>query len=45
MPAAGRLDVSGPATHRFGFDETQQAYDVFADAGTDGALKLALFRP
>ncbi|MFJ9949750.1 zinc-dependent alcohol dehydrogenase family protein [Kitasatospora sp. NPDC091207] len=44
MLAAGRLDVSGLVTHRFGLDEMQEAYDVFADAGSNGALKVALFR-
>lgn len=44
MLAAGRLGVSGLVTHRFGLDEMQEAYDVFADAGTNGALKVALFR-
>ncbi|GAA2744097.1 zinc-dependent alcohol dehydrogenase family protein [Kitasatospora cinereorecta] len=44
MLAAGRLDVSGLVTHRFGLDEMQDAYDVFADPGTTGALKVALFR-
>ncbi|BFV60638.1 zinc-dependent alcohol dehydrogenase family protein [Kitasatospora sp. CMC57] len=44
MLAAGRLDTGGLITHRFGLDEMQDAYDVFADAGTSGALKVALFR-
>ncbi|MER5352133.1 zinc-dependent alcohol dehydrogenase family protein [Kitasatospora sp. NPDC002551] len=44
MLAAGRLDVSGLVTHRFGLDEMQEAYDVFAAAGENGALKVALFR-
>ncbi|MDH6706674.1 alcohol dehydrogenase [Kitasatospora sp. MAA19] len=42
--AAGRLDVAGLVTHRFGLDEMQDAYDVFADAAATGALKVALFR-
>ncbi|MFJ2866076.1 zinc-dependent alcohol dehydrogenase family protein [Kitasatospora sp. NPDC087314] len=42
--AAGRLDVAGLVTHRFGLDEMQDAYDVFADAAETGALKVALFR-
>ncbi|MGA5823808.1 zinc-dependent alcohol dehydrogenase family protein [Kitasatospora sp. NPDC094028] len=42
--AAGRLDVAGLVTHRFGLDEMQDAYDVFADAADTGALKVALFR-
>ncbi|MEV4611612.1 zinc-dependent alcohol dehydrogenase family protein [Kitasatospora sp. NPDC049258] len=44
MVAAGQLDVSALVTHRFGLDEMQDAYDVFADAGDNGALKVALFR-
>ncbi|MFG2823320.1 zinc-dependent alcohol dehydrogenase family protein [Kitasatospora sp. NPDC048365] len=44
MLAAGRLDTAGLVTHRFGLDEMQDAYDVFADAGGNGALKVALFR-
>ncbi|MGW2370969.1 zinc-binding dehydrogenase [Kitasatospora sp. NPDC001683] len=42
--AAGRLDVAGLVTHRFGLDELQDAYDVFADAADTGALKVTLFR-
>ncbi|MET8628759.1 alcohol dehydrogenase catalytic domain-containing protein [Kitasatospora sp. NPDC004669] len=42
--AVGRLDVAGLVTHRFGLDEMQDAYDVFADAAGTGALKVALFR-
>jgi alcohol dehydrogenase len=41
--AAGRLDVAGLVTHRFGLDEMQDAYDVFAEAADSGALKVALF--
>ncbi|GAA4833567.1 zinc-dependent alcohol dehydrogenase family protein [Kitasatospora terrestris] len=44
MLAAGRLDTDDLVTHRFGLDEMQDAYDVFADAGSNGALKVALFR-
>ncbi|MFD0274662.1 zinc-dependent alcohol dehydrogenase family protein [Kitasatospora sp. NPDC127111] len=44
MLAAGRLDAGGLITHRFGLDEMQDAYDVFADAEASGALKVALFR-
>ncbi|MFB7665841.1 zinc-dependent alcohol dehydrogenase family protein [Kitasatospora sp. NPDC056138] len=44
MLVGGRLDVGGLVTHRFGLDEMQDAYDVFADAGQNGALKVALFR-
>ncbi|MER5642283.1 alcohol dehydrogenase catalytic domain-containing protein [Kitasatospora sp. NPDC002227] len=42
--AAGRLDVADLVTHRFGLEEMQEAYDVFADAADTGALKVALFR-
>lgn len=45
MLAAGRLGVTDLVTHRFGLDEMPDAYDVFADAGSNGALKVALFRP
>lgn len=41
----GKLDVSSLCTHRFGLDEMQDAYDVFARAGETGALKVALFNP
>ncbi|RKT09371.1 alcohol dehydrogenase [Streptomyces sp. 1114.5] len=44
MLAVGRLDIGGLVTHRFGLDEMQDAYDVFADAADTGALKVALFR-
>ncbi|GAA1235274.1 zinc-dependent alcohol dehydrogenase family protein [Kitasatospora nipponensis] len=44
MLTAGRLDVAGLVTHRFGLHEMQEAYDVFADAGANEALKVALFR-
>lgn len=43
MLAAGRLELPGLITHRFGLDEMQDAYDVFSDPATTGALKVALF--
>ena len=43
MLAAGRLEMPGLITHRFGLDEMQDAYDVFSRAGETGALKVALF--
>jgi alcohol dehydrogenase len=43
MLAAGRLEMPELITHRFGLDEMQDAYDVFARAGETGALKVALF--
>ncbi|WP_432877307.1 zinc-dependent alcohol dehydrogenase family protein [Kribbella sp. CA-245084] len=43
MLAAGRLELPGLITHRFGLDEMQDAYDVFSDPATTGALKVAMF--
>ncbi|HSJ93225.1 MAG TPA: zinc-dependent alcohol dehydrogenase family protein [Gaiellaceae bacterium] len=40
--AAGRLDPTPFATHRFGLADTMEAYDVFADAATTNALKVVL---
>jgi alcohol dehydrogenase len=40
--ADGRLDPTPFATHRFELGETEQAYDVFADAGATNALKVVL---
>ncbi len=44
MLASGQLDTSRLVTHRFGIGEMLEAYDVFAQAGDTGALKVALFR-
>lgn len=41
---AGKLDAGRLVTHRFGFDEVPQAYDVFDDPGNSGALKVAVLR-
>ena len=41
---AGQLDAAGSVTHRFGFDEMQEAYDVFARPDDPGALKVAVLR-
>ena len=38
----GRLDPTTFATHRFGLDETEEAYDVFANAAETQALKVVL---
>jgi alcohol dehydrogenase len=38
----GRLDPTPFATHRFALGDTEQAYDVFADAATTQALKVVL---
>jgi threonine dehydrogenase-like Zn-dependent dehydrogenase len=39
-----RVDPSPFATHRFGRDEFEQAYDIFGDAADHGALKVVLTR-
>ena len=44
MVASGQLDTSSLITHRFGLGEMQEAYDVFAQAAGNDALKVALFR-
>jgi len=41
---AGKLDAGRLVTHRFGFDEVPQAYDVFAAPVPSGALKVAVLR-
>jgi len=38
----GRLDPTPFATHHFALEETEQAYDVFADAAETHALKVVL---
>lgn len=43
MLSAGKLQLPGLITHRFGIDEMQDAYDVFARPAETGALKVALF--
>ena len=44
MLQAGKLDVGPMVTHRFGFDEVLQAYDLFDDPVASGALKVAVLR-
>jgi len=44
MLGAGQLDVSHMITHRFGFDEFLDAYEVFASPATSGALKVVVSR-
>jgi alcohol dehydrogenase len=44
MLAKGQLDVDEMVTHRFGFDEMAEAYDVFSMPMDSGALKVVLFR-
>ena len=40
--ANGRLDPSPFATHRFELDDTEKAYETFADAASTNALKVVL---
>ncbi|HEX5271527.1 MAG TPA: alcohol dehydrogenase catalytic domain-containing protein [Gemmataceae bacterium] len=42
LVSTGQLDASRFVTHRFSMDEFEQAYDVFGDAASNGALKVAL---
>jgi alcohol dehydrogenase len=44
LVASGQVAVSQFVTHRFGFDEFAEAYDVFARADETGALKVVLSR-
>ena len=39
-----QIDAQRFVSHRFGFDEFMQAYDVFSRAGETGALKCVLSR-
>jgi alcohol dehydrogenase len=39
---AGQLDPLPLVTHHFSLDEFELAYDVFANAGDTGALKVVL---
>jgi alcohol dehydrogenase len=42
MTAAGQLDVGKMITHRFGFGDFMQAYDVFSDVASTQALKVVV---
>jgi alcohol dehydrogenase len=42
--STGQLDAGRFVTHRFGMDDFEQAYDIFGDAGSNGALKVVLTR-
>ena len=44
LVASGQLDVGRFVTHRLGMDDFEQAYDLFGDAATNGALKVVLTR-
>ena len=41
---AGKLRPATLVTHRFRLEDIQQAYDTFADAATQSALKVILQR-
>ena len=45
MVAAGRLVPKKLATHLFKLDAAMQAYDTFANAAREGALKVILRNP
>lgn len=40
--ASGRLDPTSLTTHRYGLDETMEAYDTFTRPAETGALKVVL---
>jgi len=42
MVASGRLPAEKMGTHSFGFDRMQDAYDVFAHAADNSALKVVI---
>jgi alcohol dehydrogenase len=44
LVATGQLDASRLITHRFGFDDFDEAYDVFSRPADTGALKVVLTR-
>jgi alcohol dehydrogenase len=44
LVSTGQIDARRFITHRFGLDEFEQAYDVFARAADTGALKVVLSR-
>jgi alcohol dehydrogenase len=39
-----QIDAQRFITHRFGFDDFMEAYDVFSRPGQTGALKVVLSR-
>jgi alcohol dehydrogenase len=44
LVTSGQIDAKGFITHHFGLDEFEEAYDVFANAADNGALKVVLSR-
>jgi alcohol dehydrogenase len=45
LMTTGQIDARRFITHRFGLEEFDEAYDVFARAADTGALKVVLSRP
>jgi len=44
LVSTGQLAAGRFVTHRFSLDDFEDAYDVFGDAATNGALKVVLTR-
>jgi alcohol dehydrogenase len=44
LVTSGQIDAKRFITHRFGLDEFDEAYDVFANGASTGALKVVLTR-
>jgi alcohol dehydrogenase len=44
LVATGQLAAARFVTHRFSMDDFEEAYDVFGDAASNGALKVVLTR-
>lgn len=42
LVASQQIDTSSLVTHRFALSDIEQAYDVFSDAASSGALKVLL---
>lgn len=42
LVASGQLDAAKLVTHRFGFDDFNEAYDAFSHASDTGAIKVVL---
>ena len=45
LVTTGQIDAKRFITHRFGLDDFDEAYDVFARSADTGALKVVLSRP
>ena len=44
LVTSGQIDAKRLVTHHFGLDDFEEAYDVFANAAGNGALKVVLSR-